>query len=496
MAVAIVAAISLDGCGDSPQNLGAFEVATTVEHRLPDGGLYTPSTQSFLRGHHWLETLEKIHLAVDGDALARFDFESRSDEHSLTVHNFPIEQAVARLHYQPASPPDDFDAFNLMLAEYSRNGLSIPVGGPGDSKTHFETSLPAEVPWVLEGDYQFTPNSDFRPYRMAVINNCLEPGLWEVNASDRAGEIYHGWFTLDPHAYAELVARTNGVDEAFAAEAVQWRADRRQLALDRLRTVENEVGRFALVLADGDGPVGYSSQGSRQKLGQRFVQIETPEGELVTPQTLGQLVSHPVRMSNFVAPGIYSLTDLKPFDLTFLGRPSGVDIRRVRPRTHYDWRRSDHPPDHSEATHLEMTLDLGGRSIVIGNLPLPLLVRQEDFVLAGFGVGVLKAEDLAERRRYLIEEGPAPSFAYLMQEQDGEWWGLNSHDAGIEQIFIRTRPFVQEPHWEITITSFERIVDLVKYRVEIPEQLLAELQAATEAYVSPLYFTYADDNVR
>ncbi|MEM7583083.1 MAG: hypothetical protein AAF560_06860 [Acidobacteriota bacterium] len=496
-AVAIVATgLSLNGCTGGLEDLGAFDVASTVEHRLSDGGLYTPSTQSFLRGHHWLENLQRIHLAIDDDALARFDFESRSDEHTLTVHNFPIEQTVARLHYSPASPPDDFDAFNLMLAEYSRNGLSIPVGGPGDSMTHFETSLPAEVPWVLAGDYQFVPNAEFRPYRMAVINNCLEPGLWEINASDRAGEIYHGWFTLDPEAYAELVARTNGVDEEFAAGAVQWSADKRRLALDRLRTVESDVGRFALALADPEGPVGYSSQGSRQKLGRRFVQIETPEGELATPVKLGELVSHPVHMSNFIAPGVYSLTDRKPFDLTFLGQPEGVEIRRVRPLTHYDWRRSDRPPDHRDATHLEMTLYVGGKSIVIGNLPLPLLVRQEDYTLAGFGVGVLAAEDLAERRRYLIEEGPAPSFAYLIQEQDGELWGLNSHDAGIEQIFIRTRPFVPQPHWEITITSFERIVDLVKYRVEIPEQLLAELQAATEAYVSPLYFTYADDNVR
>lgn len=488
-------AASLAGCGGR-EDLGTFEIASTIEDRLPDGSLFTSGTQSFLRGHHWLETLERVHLAVDGDSLARFDFESADDEHTFTVHNFPVEQGVARLHYRPASPPDDFDAFNLMLAEFSRNGLSVPVGGPGDAMTHFETSLSAEVPWVLAGDYDFVPNPDFRPYRIAMVNNCLRPGLWEVNASDRAGEIYHGWFTLDPEVYAGLVARANGVSEDFAAAAVQWSAEKRRLDLDRLRTVEGDVGRYRLELADRDEPVGYSSQDSRQKLGQRFVQVETSPGELAKPEKLEELVSHPVRMTSFVEPGKYSLTDRKVFDLGFIGQPRGIDVRRVRPLTRYDWRHGDRPPDHAEATHLELTLDLGERSIVIGNLPLPLLVRQEDFVLNGFGVGILAAQDLAERRRYLIEEGPAPSFAYLVEERDGELWGLNSHDAGIEQIFIRTQPFVAEPFWEITITSYERIVDLVKYRTEIPAQLLAELQAASEAYVSPLYFTYADDNVR
>jgi hypothetical protein len=122
-------------------------------------------------------------------------------------------------------------------------------------------------------------------------------------------------------------------------------------------------------------------------------------------------------------------------------------------------------------------------------------VQHEDFAIYGFGVGILPPSDLAERRKFLIEEGPAPSYAYLAEEMEGEVHGLNSHDAGIEQIFIRSRPFDKAPHWEIMITSFERIVDLIKYEVGIPDEILDELRKSSTEYISPLYFSYRDDNL-
>ena len=109
---------------------------------------------------------------------------------------------------------------------------------------------------------------------------------------------------------------------------------------------------------------------------------------------------------------------------------------------------------------------------------------------------MLSSNGLAERRKYLIEEGPAPSFAYLYRVEDGQMKALNSHAFGIEQVFIRTHIRDGDPSWEITITSFERIVDLVKYRVEIPEALHAALTRYALEYISPLYRTYRDDNLR
>ena len=67
---------------------------------------------------------------------------------------------------------------------------------------------------------------------------------------------------------------------------------------------------------------------------------------------------------------------------------------------------------------------------------------------------------------------------------------------GIEQIFVRTHPFDERPYWEVTVTSYERILDLVKYRIDIPDELVEKTRMHTRNYVSPVYFTCRDDNIR
>ncbi|HEX5758008.1 MAG TPA: hypothetical protein VF121_02340 [Thermoanaerobaculia bacterium] len=492
--LALVSLAVLTASARPEQEVLGIAVRPSLEDRTPEGDLYTPGTQSFLRRRHWLETVRALDLRVGRGRLGSLTL-TGAPGHVLAVEAFPLEYLSARLHYPAASPPDDFDAYNLMMAEYSRNGLSVPTGDPRDEMAHFESDLDAQVPWTLAGDYRFVPNPSFRPFRVSVINNCLAPGLWELSASDRAGEIYHAWFTLPKPVYHRLVAETNGVPEDFAARAVEWNPAERRLDLDRLRRVARRLGRVPVELLGGGEMAGFSSQDSRQKLGQGYVQVRRA-GELARPATLAELSVHPVEMTQFVEPGKYSLTERKKFDFTFLARPGAAEVALVEPRTHYAWRRPERPVAHAGQPHLELTLDLGGERLVVGNLPLPLLVEQEEYAIYGFGVGVLPADDLAERRRFLVEEGPAPSYAYLVRERGGRRHALNSHDRGLEQIFIRTRPFGPDPHWEITLTSYERIADLVKYRVGIPAELVAPLRAASSAYVSPLYYTYRDDNVR
>ena len=182
------------------------------------------------------------------------------------------------------------------------------------------------------------------------------------------------------------------------------------------------------------------------------------------PERLGELTTGVCRMSNFIAPGKYSWTERKAFDLRFLGNPERAEVSRVKPLTNYQWRDGD--GDHGD-DYLELRLQLGDFVIVVGNLPMQLLVPQQDFAVHGFGVGVLSSDGIAERRKYLIEDGPAPSYAYLCRETNGSLVALNSHEYGIEQIFIRTHSDDARPWWEVTVSSYERIVDIVKYRVDM-----------------------------
>lgn len=480
------------GCGD--ERYDGIVVRSTQEDRAPDGRLYTPSTQSFLRGHHWLESIQELQIVARENGTAEMRFTSAAPSHFIRICSLPLHQLGPRLHYAPGSSPDAFDAFNLMLAEYSRTSVSVPIGEPNDITAHFETDLPEAVPWRLAGNYEFIPNRFARPIRMSVINNCLESGLWELSASDRSGEFYHAWFTVPPYLYYQLVAAANGLEPNFVRLATEWSVETVPLRLERLRTVISETESVSLNLcADADS--GYSSQDSRRKLNNGYVLIEK-DGEFVTPQRLSELTTGECYFSSFVPPGKYSYHDRQRFDIRFLREAQSAQVRRVRPLTSYNWRNDDENDRPGEHSYLELTLQLAGRLLVLGNLPMELMVPQEDFVIHGFGVGVLSSDGIAERRQYLLKEGPAPSFAYLCERRGDELVGLNSHEYGIEQVFIRTHLHGASPWWEITITSYERMVDLVKYRVEIPSSLHEQVEQHALQYIAPLYLTYKDDNLR
>ncbi len=491
-ALLLAAALVAGGCS---RMLARVPLQPNQEQLRDDGEPFTPATQSLLRGSHWLEQAQTLEVRRDG-ALGTFTFSGR-DGRELRVTRLPLETLVPRLHYAPRTPPDAFDALNLRLAEYSRNGQNVPWAEADDELAHFEApQLDSETPYTLRADYDFAPDARLRPLRVGLVNNCLEPGLWESYAVDRAGELYHAWFRLPLPVYLDLVREVNGLAPAFVESALRWSDERAPLDLGRLRQVRQAPREVPAALLGDDEPVGYSTQDSRQKLGQGFVTVGAPGAERA-PLERADLTRAPLGLVRFVAPGIYARDERQRFDVSFLRELRGAVVSRVAPLTHYAWRRSGRPRAHDGSTHLELRLRLGaGRSLVLGNLPLALLVPQEDFVIHGFGVGVLPADSPAERTRLLLDEGPAPSFAYVVEERDGREWALNSHALGVEQVFVRARPEARDPHLELTLSSYERIVDLVRYRVLLPPDLADEARAAAAAYVSPAYFSYRDDNLR
>lgn len=464
-------------------------IKPSLEDVTNDGEYYNPSTQSFLRGHHWLESIKEVNIKLNRQHSGSIYLRSDNEKH-LSLHNIPFELMVPRLHYTLENSPDEFEAFNLMMGEYSRNSLSIPTGKKGDQITHFRSNLKESVPWKLTGDYQFQPNKYFRPLRIGITNNCLKPGLWEFNATDRAGEIYHSWFSMPENLYVDIVSKTNHLSREFTKNALSWKEKEILLRLERLRTIKKSFGNMKIAIIDG--PVGFSTQDSRRKLHKKYVQITSKDGQ-VSPKMRQELLENPVSMSDFISPGKYSLSKQKHFDLSFLKQPIIAEIFSVHPKTSYKMN-DNIEPAHAKAIHLEINIHLKERCIIIGNLPLPLLVQQEDFVINGFGVGIFSASGLPERRDLLIKKGPHPSYAYLTNAT--KKYVINSHKYGIEQIFIRTHPFAEKPFWEITISSFERIVDIVKYHIEIPEELQKVTKTITEKYITPIYFSYRDDNLR
>lgn len=476
--------------------LGNVAVRPTLEDLTDQQDLYSSSTQSFLRQSHWLETVTSIDISLADDRLANVDFQTPDRTHRLALRNVPLDQLVPRLHYPVNGAADDFDAFNLMMAEYARNGLSVPVGSAGDAIAHFETTLSEDVPWTLAADYQFLPNAYYRPLRVSIVNNCLAPGLWELAAQDTAGELYHAWFSFPRPQYLQLVARTNRLDVPFVERALEWSEQPVPLDLDRLRAEGELIDTVAVEVVHAD--VGYSSQDSRRKLAKRFLLYEDATG-LHLPQTTTDILQNVVKLSDFVPPGKYSFSQRKPFDYAFLAAPRDARVLRVEPRTSYGWNLTEtqvRPAREEERLYIELQIDLGSELLIIGNLPLDLLVPQEEYAIHGFGVGVLAAQDFAERRSFLIADGHRPSFAYLAIRADQGLLAVNSHDRGIEQVYLRSFPDREPPYWELVVTSFERIADLVKYRVPMPESLWSLQRLHARRYTTPVYLSYRDDNVR
>lgn len=500
LAPALALIVTVAGCSGQVETAQSeIPLRPSLEDVAPDGSPYAPGTQSLLRGNHWLESVPTMRLGIDGKGRVRARLEAEGDLDYVEFVAMPLEYLLPALHYRPAQPPDRFDGFNLMLAEFSRTGVSVPIGEPADSMAHFETSLQEGFPWKLAGDYEFLPNPGFQPVRMGLVNNCLRPGLWEIFGKDRSGEIYHAWFDFPTPLYLEAVAEKNRLALDFVQRSLEWNSEPAALDLERLRRNVESLGAVELALAP-DETIGYSSQDSRRKLKLGFVLIEKagPEGEtsLSRPERLSELTTHPVHMSNFDEPGKYRIDARKRFDLRFLARAISAEVFRVSPLTDFASDRPGRPPERSGEDYLEVHLELRDHTIVLGNLPLHLLVPQADFAIHGFGVGVLPSEGFAERRKILFEQGPAPSFAYLCMRQDGPLMGLNSHEFGLEQVFIRTHLTEQRAWWQVTLTSYERIVDLVKYEVEIPDALRKSLEEARLRYIDPLYRSYRDDNLR
>jgi len=422
-----------------------------------------------------------------------FDFKTTSPENNYSrLRNVPFDQLVPRLHYRPKETPDDFDYYNLMMAEFSRNGVSMPFGREGDDIAHFETDLKAAIPWLLEEDYKFKPNPYFKPLRFSIVNNCLSSGLWELNATDKTGEIYHGWMNFPKDEYFNMVAEVNGLEADKVRQALQWKEDKVNVDLDRLSTQGQEIATLSASVIDE--PISYSTQGSRQKLSKKFVTCKQEDNYKV-PHSLSEVINNPVKMCAFVEPGLYSLEERKDFDFQFLGEPQAVRVYEVDPKTSYSFNKK--PFKRDEYRYVEIQIDLPNkRKLIVGNLPLHLMVQQEDFGIHGFGVGILSPGGFAERRQFLIDQGFHPTYTYLVEETEEGLVALNSHDLGLEQVFIRSFATSATPHWDITFTSYERITDIVKYRIPIPDVLLPAQIAHKENYITPVYFSYRDDNIR
>ncbi len=466
---------------------------------LVAGEALNPSTQSINRYSSSARDLSLVEVEfVKGKNLLSLTLTNEDDDHQIYAKNLDIRYLVPLLPYEHDEEPDDFDLANLMLAEYSRNGVSLSYQ---DSNTKFGVFNATDNLFSSKDEYIYEngmvrPNKDVRPVRFNVTNNCLNPGLWELSAQDTVGEMYHAWFDFPIDTYFDMLRKVNGLDisnlNLYLALRYKKDLSYTEVKLERLRKKGPLLVRAKAEL-NGDKNIGsYSTQDSRRKAQKGFFSV-IRGGVKVQPEIFSQLEpGDKFQMHKFVSPGIYSSSEneMVSFDPDW----KNVTIRKVTPLTQYP--DSNTTLDSAGYIEIELKKDDGSEAIVLGNIPLSLLVFQDDYRIPAYGVGVLPSSELIERRYFRIKGGPLPHYAYQMSKNaNGKWTLMNNHEAGLEQIYLRPFEKDNKIYLRITLVSYERIVDLLELVVELEGELENTIRTASENYSPPIFRVYKDANI-
>jgi len=236
-------------CNRMPDvSITGVPLALDREEMLTDQPL-SASTQSINRYHSVLQSLRSADLRLDGK---RGTLSVKLGDR-LALENIEARFLVPLLDYAHERKLTPFDKLNLMLAEYSRSGVELASQEGNSAYGYFASHdlFDDQEEYRFE-DGRVVPNPKTRPKRMALVNNCLFPGLWEVGAVDSVGEMFHAWMKLPEHDYFALVRAVNRVeasdDELRAAMGYVKQLPRVAIDLDRLRERTATLGTFPLTV--------------------------------------------------------------------------------------------------------------------------------------------------------------------------------------------------------------------------------------------------------
>ncbi|MEX2962318.1 hypothetical protein [Microbulbifer sp. TYP-18] len=472
------------------------------EHLDASGNVINPSTQSLNRYYSVLRDMERIDIEFS-EKTKRLSMAIRSEDTDAENKKIYLSHIDARfltplLPYHHDVQIDSFDKANLMLAEYARNGIQLSYQQNNTLFGYFNAQ--EGLFSKADGEYDYhngliQPKPDLRPTRFSVTNNCLKPGLWELNATDSVGEMYHGWFDFPKDTYYHMIRSINGIEISDISLYMTLRYQKDisdvPLQLDKLRTKQESLLTVKPTVVLDKPIAGYSTQDSRRKVQKGYFKVYRDDYQLKTKYVSELKEGDIFQVKRFVAPGVYSGTESE--EIPFGDDWNLAEINSVFPKTSY----TEENNFKNENGYIEIFLYKGDgdRGIVVGNIPVDLLVAQEDYGISAFGVGIFPPMESIERRYLRYHQGPVPHYAYEVQKKDGKWALVNNHETGYEQVFLR--PFERDGEWylRVNIVSYERIVDLVELELPITGSLKNRIINATDSYVPPLFRVYEDINI-
>lgn len=489
--------LTLSNCSnDVPSVNITSEISLDKEQEVAENKVLTSSTQSLNRYHSVLRDFKEANLSYEPKSKT-ITLQLSQNEEQLKAQKIEGRFLVPLLPYKHESQINDFDKANLTLAEFARNGVNLSFQEENTKFGYFNSSpglFNDEAEFEFDGT-KIIPNKNVRPKRFSVINNCLNPGLWELSASDAVGEMFHSWIKLPKEEYFQIVKNenniTNPVEELHSFINNSDEFKQIPAEIDRLRSVKNTLFESVAQLNAAKELGAYSSQDSRRKVQRGFYKIVRNE-EVMEAKTFGDLQSGDVfSLYSFKNPGVYNQSE--PNLIKYDPDWSKAVFREVKPMTTYG---GDHD-GFSKFGYLEIELFSSDekRSIIASNIPIQLLAFGEDYRIPAFGAGVLDASEPIERRYLRFEKGPYPHFAYLLSKENEQSYLINNHTTGYEQIYFRPLLEHENLFLKMTLVSYERIVDLVEFKIPVEGQLKEKILQASKEFKKPIHEVYQDSNI-
>ena len=242
-------------------------------------------------------------------AYFRVSLNDSAAKKQLAFDKIPAHYLLPVLPYE-GPKTTAFDVANLVLAEYARNGINLAPDLKNDYYPSFSTSSQL---FNDQGEYtfaggQYQPNPGTKPKRVSLVNNCLDPGLWELSAKDAVGEMYHGWMQLPRPFYLQTVASLNTLDPFLLESAYDQPGlfDHAPLELDKLRVLGEKVVAAPVAYHEEKAIGSYSNQDGRRKGQRKFYKLLRGEEEMAAATFSALQTGDLFSLHSFDPPGIYN----------------------------------------------------------------------------------------------------------------------------------------------------------------------------------------------
>jgi hypothetical protein len=259
---------------------------------------------------------------------------------------------------------------------------------------------------------------------IALTNNCLNAGYWEVSLSVKEGEnknmYYQGWFTFPMGHYKSVFETVNG----FSYWPHRWKLEHWKIpqnatvALDSLREVVSEKEASAQFPLNERIIAG----------GEQARKVRTMLATNLT--TWGDFYTNPenVKFATFRAPGYYDAEKAQKNQYWRIGEFKGANLREVKPTGTTQTLQEIELVFGDTRTGDENKLLISG--IDIEKLPQLPVSKYSDGVFTPLGIGIPPFGQSYEK----LESNPPdenPSFSLLL-DSEGQW--IEHHSLGVAGI--------------------------------------------------------------